>query len=104
MFEMLRGNHLDARFRRADHIKLRDAMRAFHAEKKKREEEREAKRRGIVAANAVDAPQRAGTASPAADEGSASISPRCAAVADGVKRSAGGSEDEAKASKKAKAA
>lgn len=101
LLEMLRGNLLDSRFTRPDHIHLRDTMRAFHAERRRRdterEEKKEARRRGLAALPTVDASSAARTPTSEA-EVSAQLS---TAPCEGAKRPASAA-DEVTAVKKLK--
>lgn len=104
MLEMLRGNFLDARFRKKEYVDLRDAMVAFHAEKRSKDEEREAKRearrKGLAAPPTVGASNSGSTAATPTSEAEVSAQLSTAAH-EGAKRSASAA-DEGTAVKKLK--
>lgn len=106
MLEMLRGNFLDARFRKKEYVDLRDAMVSFHAEKRRKDEEREAKRearkRGFAAPPAVGASNSGSTAPTPTSEAEVSAQ-LSTAPCERAKRSASAA-DEVTAVKKLKGA
>lgn len=100
MLEMLRGNLLDGRYRRPEQVALRDAMKAFHAQREKERLEREAKRARAEVASGEAA--SGGSASIIAREVARSA-PSPGAAPEAAKRSAKGGNGGAKTAKKSKA-